>query len=208
VVFSQTTFSDQANCHYKMKHHLKIFFNIIIVTCGLSTNCKGDTIDNYQIYIGKTLKLTEASFNPLLSTIPFLYLDSSNYFEIININFSHCTHGASGRQLKLTDIADKTIMIWEFGDKEQKPVMSIPINEILTNPQTKSNSSFKLYYVDKEFPVWRLLTSVFVGQLEIKKREIKVSSNKFHKSTLLYIVSTLAIIFLVFIIARKISPNR
>ena len=191
-----------------MKKLFKIFYIVLIVICGLNTNCKADTIDNYQIYIGKTLKFTEASFNPLRSTLPILKLDSSNYFEIININFSHCTHGASGRQLKLTDTADKTIMIWEFGDQEQKPIMSIPINEILTNAAISSNSPLKLYYVDKEYPVWRLLTSVFVGQLDIKKREKKILSNKVDKTTLLYIVVALTIIFLIFKSARQRSPNR
>ena len=191
-----------------MKQYFKIFSVVVLFICGLNTNCKADTIDNYQIYIGKTLKLTEASFNPLRSTLPFLKLDSSNYSETININFSHCTHGASGRQLKLTDTADKIIIIWEFGDKEQKPIMSIPINEILTNAAISSNSSFKLYYVDKEYPVWRLLTSVFVGQLDIEKKENKSPSNKFDKTTLLYIVAVLTIVFLVFIVVQQRSPNR
>ena len=191
-----------------MKQYFKIFSVVVLFICGLNTNCKADTIDNYQIYIGKTLKLTEASFNPLRSTLPFLKLDSSNYSETININFSHCTHGASGRQLKLTDTADKIIIIWEFGDKEQKPIMSIPINEILTNAAISSNSSFKLYYVDKEYPVWRLLTSVFVGQLDIEKKENKSPSNKFDKTTLLYIVAVLTIVFLVFIVLQQRSPNR
>ena len=191
-----------------MKQYFKIFSVVVLFICGLNTNCKADTIDNYQIYIGKTLKLTEASFNPLRSTLPFLKLDSSNYSETININFSHCTHGASGRQLKLTDTADKIIIIWEFGDKEQKPIMSIPINEILTNAAISSNSSFKLYYVDKEYPVWRLLTSVFVGQLDIEKKENKSPSNKFDKTTLLYIVAVLIIVFLVFIVVQQRSPNR
>ena len=191
-----------------MKQYFKIFSVVVLFICGLNTNCKADTIDNYQIYIGKTLKLTEASFNPLSSTLPFLKLDSSNYSETININFSHCTHGASGRQLKLTDTADKIIIIWEFGDKEQKPIMSIPINEILTNAAISSNSSFKLYYVDKEYPVWRLLTSVFVGQLDIEKKENKSPSNKFDKTTLLYIVAVLIIVFLVFIVVQQRSPNR
>ena len=191
-----------------MKKYFKIFSVVVLFICGLNTNCKADTIDNYQIYIGKTLKLTEASFNPLRSTLPFLKLDSSNYSETININFSHCTHGASGRQLKLTDTADKIIIIWEFGDKEQKPIMSIPINEILTNAAISSNSSFKLYYVDKEYPVWRLLTSVFVGQLDIEKKENKSPSNKFDKTTLLYIVAVLTIVFLVFIVVQQRSPNR
>ena len=191
-----------------MKQYFKIFSVVVLFICGLNTNCKADTIDNYQIYIGKTLKLTEASFNPLSSTLPFLKLDSSNYSETININFSHCTHGASGRQLKLTDTADKIIIIWEFGDKEQKPIMSIPINEILTNAAISSNSSFKLYYVDKEYPVWRLLTSVFVGQLDIEKKENKSPSNKFDKTTLLYIVAVLTIVFFVFIVVQQRSPNR
>ena len=191
-----------------MKKYFKIFSVVVLFIYGLNTNCKADTIDNYQIYIGKTLKLTEASFNPLSSTLPFLKLDSSNYSETININFSHCTHGASGRQLKLTDTADKIIIIWEFGDKEQKPIMSIPINEILTNAAISSNSSFKLYYVDKEYPVWRLLTSVFVGQLDIEKKENKSPSNKFDKTTLLYIVAVLTIVFLVFIVVQQRSPNR
>ena len=191
-----------------MKKYFKIFSVVVLFIYGLNTNCKADTIDNYQIYIGKTLKLTEASFNPLRSTLPFLKLDSSNYSETININFSHCTHGASGRQLKLTDTADKIIIIWEFGDKEQKPIMSIPINEILTNAAISSNSSFKLYYVDKEYPVWRLLTSVFVGQLDIEKKENKSPSNKFDKTTLLYIVAVLTIVFLVFIVVQQRSPNR
>ena len=191
-----------------MKKYFKIFSVVVLFIYGLNTNCKADTIDNYQIYIGKTLKLTEASFNPLSSTLPFLKLDSSNYSETININFSHCTHGASGRQLKLTDTADKIIIIWEFGDKEQKPIMSIPINEILTNAAISSNSSFKLYYNDKEYPVWRLLTSVFVGQLDIEKKENKSPSNKFDKTTLLYIVAVLTIVFLVFIVVQQRSPNR
>ena len=191
-----------------MKQYFKIFSVVVLFICGLNTNCKADTIDNYQIYIGKTLKLTEASFNPLRSTLPFLKLDSSNYSETININFSHCTHGASGRQLKLTDTADKIIIIWEFGDKEQKPIMSIPINEILTNAVISSNSSFKLYYVDKEYPVWRLLTSVLVGQLDIEKKEKKSGSNKFDKTTLLYIVAVLIIVFFVFIVVQQRSPNR
>ena len=191
-----------------MKQYFKIFSVVVLFICGLNTNCKADTIDNYQIYIGKTLKLTEASFNPLRSTLPFLKLDSSNYSETIKINFSHCTHGASGRQLKLTDTADKIIIIWEFGDKEQKPIMSIPINEILTNAAISSNSSFKLYYVDKEYPVWRLLTSVFVGQLDIEKKENKSPSNKFDKTTLLYIVAVLTIVFFVFIVVQQRSPNR
>ncbi len=108
-----------------MKLQHKTFLLTWLLSFGLFLNSKADTIDNYQIYIGKTLKLTEASFNPLRSTLPFLKLDSSNYSEILNINFSHCTHGASGRQLKLTDTADKTIMLWEFGDKEQKSLMRI-----------------------------------------------------------------------------------
>lgn len=191
-----------------MKQYFKVFSIALIVICRLNTNCLADTIDNYQIYIGKTLKLTEASFNPLRSTLPFLKLDSSNYLETININFNHCTHVASGRQLKLTDTTDKTIMIWEFGDIEQKPIMSIPINEILTHEAIYSNSSFNLYYVDKEYPAWRFLTSVFVGQLDISKRDKKVSSNKFNKISLLYIVAALTIIFLVFVIARKRRPNR
>ena len=191
-----------------MKQYFKIFSVVVLFICGLNTNCKADTIDNYQIYIGKTLKLTEASFNLLSSTLPFLKLDSSNYSETIKINFSHCTHGASGRQLKLTDTADKIIIIWEFGDKEQKPIMSIPINEILTNAAISSNSSFKLYYVDKEYPVWRLLTSVFVGQLDIEKKENKSPSNKFDKTTLLYIVAVLTIVFFVFIVVQQRSPNR
>lgn len=178
-----------------MKQYFKIFSVVVLFICGLNTNCKADTIDNYQIYIGKTLKLTEASFNPLRSTLPFLKLDSSNYSETININFSHCTHGESGRQLKLTDTADKVIMIWKFVDKGQKPIMSISINEILTNAAISSNSSFKLYYVDKEYPVWRLLTSVFVEQLQIEKKENKSPSSKFDKTTLLYIVVALIIVF-------------
>ncbi len=191
-----------------MKQHFKISFIIAVAIFGLIINCKADTVDNYQIYIGKTLKLTEASFNPLRSTLPFLQLDSSNYSEIININFNHCTHGASGRQLKLTDTADKTIMAWEFGDKEEKPLMSIPINEILTNLSINTNSSYKLYYVDKEYPVWRLLTSVFVGQKDIRNTEAKFSSFKFDKTFLFYAIGVLTVIFLIYRFARQRSPNR
>ncbi len=191
-----------------MKQHLKIFFIAVIVTCGLNTTCRADTIDNYQIYIGKTLKLTEASFNPLRSTLPFLELDSSNYFETININFNHCTHGASSRQLKLTDTADKPIMIWEFGDKEDKSLMSIPISEILKNPSIKNNSSLKLYYVDNEYPVWRLLTSVFVRQITIKPVQSSSSSKKFDTKLLFYAFATLTIFFFVVKLVRQKSPNR
>jgi hypothetical protein len=191
-----------------MKLQHKIFFLTLFSSVGLFLNCKADTIDNYQIYIGKTLKLTEASFNPLRSTISFLKLDSSNYTETLNINFSHCTYGASGRQLKLTDTADKTIMIWEFGDKEQKPVMSIPISEILKNTRIKSNSSLRLYYVDKEYPVWRLLTPVVVGQVNFIKEEMKVPSKKFDTRILLYALAILTIIFLAVKIVRQRSPNR
>ena len=86
-------------------------------------------------------------------------------------------------------------MIWKFVDKGQKPIMSISINEILTNAAISSNSSFKLYYVDKEYPVWRLLTSVFVEQLQIEKKENKSPSSKYDKTTLLYIVVALIIVF-------------
>ena len=191
-----------------MKQNIKIFLIVFIVVCGLNTNCKADTIDNYQIYIGKILKLTEESFNPLRSTLPFLKLDSSNYSETININFSHCTHGASNRQLKITDTAENTIILWQFGDKEQKPLMSIPINEILTNEKIRKNTSLNLYYVDKEYPVWRLLTSVYVGQFIIEKEVKQNPSKKFNKMTFLYLIPALTIIFLVFRIVRQRSPNR
>jgi hypothetical protein len=192
----------------KIKYHFKIFFIMATVTCGLSTDCKADTVDNYQIYIGKTLKLTETSFNPLSSTIPLLKLDSSIFFETININFNHCTHGASDRQLKLTDTANKTIMIWKFGDKEQKPLMGIPINEILTNPAISSNSSFNLYYVDKEYPVWQLLTYVSVGQINTDKKELKGSTERFDTKLLLIGFSILTILFLIFKLVLPRSPNR
>jgi hypothetical protein len=152
--------------------------------------------------------LTEESFNPLRSSISFLKLDTSNYFEAINIYFNHCTLGASGRQLKLTDNADKVIMVWEFGDKDVNPLMRIPISEILRNSSISSNSSYMLYYIDKEYPVWRLLAPVFVGQKDIRKADTKVSSIRFDETVFLYAIGCFTVIFLIYRFARLRSLNR
>jgi hypothetical protein len=166
-----------------MKKQLNILLLLVFI-CGLSSTSKADTVDNYQIYIGKALKLTEASFHPAVSKFTFLTLDTSNYSDTIHVNFNHCTAGASSRQFKLTDTAGNTIKVWDFGDKEQKPLMSIPIAEILTIPAITSRGSYILYYHDREYSYWQLLTPVVIAETATKKATV---SNPFIDSGSTYL---------------------
>lgn len=190
----------------KLRH--SIFLIALILSVGLSADCKADTIDNYQIYIGKDLKITEASFNPLYSTIPFIKLDSSNFTDTLSINLSHCTNGASGRQLKLTDTSNHTIMLWDFGDKSQKSLMSIPISEIMTAKRVKNFNSLLLYYVDKEYPIWRLLTPVAIRQVTFRNKDEKAGLQKFNNKIVVYLLLIFIFIFLIAKIIQHRSPNR
>jgi hypothetical protein len=155
-----------------MKLPRKIFFIAFIALLGSFMNAKADTIDNYQIYVGNVMVIAGSDFYPARSA-NFLKLDSSNFFETLNINYSHCTAGARGRQLKLADTADRTILMWEFGDKREHRDMSIPISEILSNPAIKNNRVLRLYYTDKESPGWRLLTSILPRPLKFEKAKRK-----------------------------------
>lgn len=161
-----------------MKKQYRLFF-ILIAVSGLSITCKADTVDNYQIYIGNTLKLTEASFRPAVSQIRFLTLDSTNSSDTIHINFNHCTAGASSRQIKLTDTAGNTIKVWDFGDKELQPDMHIAIAEILTDATIFRNGTYYLYYHDREYSYWQLLTPVVIRETAIKK---EVANNSLGRS--------------------------
>jgi hypothetical protein len=190
-----------------MKKALNILF-VLVTTFGLSFTCRADTVDNYQIYIGNTLKLTEASFHPAVSQITFLTLDTSNYLDTIHINFNHCTAGASSRQIKLTDTAGNTIKVWDFGDKEQKPLMSIPIAEILTIPAITSRGSYILYYHDREYSYWQLLTPVVIAETATKKAAV---NNPFIDSGSTYLffgIGALLVVIVVYYFAGWKNKHR
>lgn len=183
---------------------MKLLINIFILLltlCGLSTICKADTVDNYQIYIGNTLKLTEASFRPEVSQITFLTLDTSNYSDTIHINFNHCTDGASSRQIKLTDTAGNTIKVWDFGDKEQKPLMSIPIAEILTIPAITSSGSYILSYHDREYSYWQLLTPVVIADTATKNSAVNSPFIDSGSTCLFYGIGALLVVIVVYFFA-------
>jgi len=190
---------------------MKLLINIFILLltiCGLSTTCKADTVDNYQIYIGNTLKLTEASFRPAVSQITFLTLDRSNYSDTIHINFNHCTAGANSRQIKLTDTAGNTIKVWDFGDKEQKPFMSIPIAEILTIPAITSKGSYTLYYHDREYSYWQLLTPVVIAETATKKAAVNSPFIDSGSTYLFYGIGALLVVIVVYYFAGWKNKHR
>lgn len=188
---------------FSMKQPFKTFFVTTLFLCIINSTCKADTIDNYQIYIGKTLKLTEKTFNPSNSKSSLIKLDSSNYQEMININLSHCVHGETGRQLKLSDTSNKIIMIWELGNKEQLSTMSIPIIDILTNKAVEQNSLLELYYRDKEYPAWKLLTPVIIGQFDLHNSEKRLISTINYLEIIFYILLGLTIVLLLLTRARQ-----
>lgn len=174
-----------------MKQQLSIYVILFLITSLISSTCKADTLDNYQIYIGKKLWFTETTATQPLSPDNFLKLDSSNRFEILNINFSHCAPGASGRKIKLTDSSEKTIMLWEFGDKAQEPLMSIQIKDILSNKELVKGELLKIYYVDDEYPEWRFLAFIKAEPL-ISDRVYSFNSNLirfFYVAAVLVVIS-------------------
>ncbi|MFZ1371541.1 MAG: hypothetical protein WAR78_14225 [Ferruginibacter sp.] len=199
--------SFETNWHQLMKMLINIFI-LLLTLCGLSNTCKADTVDNYQIYIGNTRKLTEASFRPAVSQITFLTLDSSNYSDTIHINFNHCTAGASSRQIKLTDTAGNTIKVWDFGDKEQKPFMSIPIAEILTIPVIASKGSYTLYYHDREYLYWQLLTPVVIAETVAKKAAVNIPFIDSGSTCLSYGIGALLVVIVVYYFAGLKNKQR
>lgn len=190
-----------------MKKQCRIFF-ILIAVSGLSTTCKADTVDNYQIYIGKTLKWAGSEFHVPDQKFSFVTLDTSNYSDTIHINYSHCTAGASNRQLKLTDTAGNTVKVWEFGDKYEKPLMSIRIGEILSHPAIVSNGSYKLYYQDREYPGWRLLTYLVIGETGFKKAAAGSSFFGPGNAYLMYGLGVFNILCLTYLFVRRRKNSR
>lgn len=190
-----------------MKRPFNIFI-LVLTICGISTTCKADTVDNYQIYIGKTLKLAGSEFQVPEQEFSFLKLDTSNYTDTIHINYSHCTTGASNRQLKLTDKAGNTLKVWEFGDKYEQPLMSIQIGEILSHPAIINNGSYKLYYQDREYPGWRLLTYLELGETGFKKATVSSSFFGPGNAYLMYGLGAFNILCLTYLFVRRRKNSR
>lgn len=181
---------------------------LLVAICALSTTCKADTVDNYQIYIGKTLKLAESEFHVPEQKFSFLKLDTSNYTDTIHINYSHCTAGASSRQIKLTDSAGNTVKVWEFGDKYEQPLMSIRIGDILSHPAIISNGSYKLYYQDREYQGWRLLTYLVIGETGFKKASAGSSFFGPGNTYLMYGLGVFNILCLTYLFVRRRKAYR
>lgn len=181
---------------------------LLVVTLVLSSTCKADTTDNYQIYIGKILKLAGSEFQVPEQKFSFLKLDTSNYTDTIHINYSHCTAGASSRQIKLTDTAGNTVKVWEFGDKYEQPLMSIRIGDILSHPAIISNGSYKLYYQDREYQGWRLLTYLVIGETGFKKASAGSSFFGPGNAYLLYGLGVFNILCLTYLFVRRRKHSR
>lgn len=185
-----------------MKPHFnKIIFLFLLIKV-ICFSAKADTIDTYKIYIGKTLKITEASYNPRSSNISIFLLDSSNYADTVSIIYSHCTAGASNREIKLTDTTGKTMLKWEFGNKEKAEAMRIPVAAIVDNPLLKHYDVFYMYYRDQEYPEWRMLTIVHVNHNQVHNVNVTGISALVVIKWLLYLLGGLAVIFIIFKIKR------
>lgn len=185
-----------------MKPHLKKIIFLFLLITVMCFSAKADTIDTYKIYISKTLKITEASYNPRSSNISIFLLDSSNYADTVSIIYNHCTAGASYREIKLTDTTGKIMLQWEFGNKEKAEAMRIPIVAIVGNPLLKHSDLFYMYYRDQEYPEWRMLTIVHVNHNLGNKMNVTGVSALIIIKWLLYLLGVLAVIFIIFKIRR------
>lgn len=188
----------------KLSPLLKLLLATVVMGAVFNTRCRADTVDNFQIYIGKELKLTERNLSVLSSTMPVLSLDSSNYGEQLNIYYYHCSATSDNRQLKLVDDAGNTVMSWRLGSNLQQPLMSIPIREIFLNPAVARNSSFVLRYTDNGNPDWTLLASVYVGNYVIPQKTEKTALSNFQKSLLAYGIASLVLIFASYKVTQRL----
>jgi len=149
-----------------------IKFFVFFVIVGHSQTAKADTVDNFQVYIGQKLILTEKSFNPLSSKLASLALDSTNYRDTIVINFNHCTAGASHRIVMLKDIEGNVIRKWSFPDKELIDAMKIPILDIYDNVDDKLKDFLSLHYYDNQLSLSGILiAAVSLDDLSIIKKK-------------------------------------
>lgn len=164
-----------------MKSVLKTFIFLLILQLPGGRQCFADTIDNYQIYIRKKLMLTEQNASPFSSSINQLEVDSSLAADTIHFYFSHCTIGAVDRKVFLKDRSGKILFQMNFGDKTGRDQdMPIPIKELLLLPDIHTDSSYVLYYADKEYPEQRLITNLKIRPIQ-KPARIQVRHEEYSK---------------------------
>ena len=137
---------------------MKLFF--VIIMSFISYAVKADTTDNYQIFIKKVLICDDAGLRSPLNKNNFLPLTKSNYEDTIDINYNHCTSGASSRRIKLISRENKIIGEWTFPDKEIERLMRLPIKQILSLKKLDSHVLLTLYYYDEQIKEGRFLMSV------------------------------------------------
>jgi hypothetical protein len=139
---------------------MKRFISILIICISIAVKAKGDTVDNYQIYIKKVLVRNDSGFPEDSKNKSYLSLDKSLCKEFLELHFHHCRGYEGKRKVALIDKDSGIIKEFEFTTTDYDAEMNIPISFLCKSSSIKSNVSYSLVYYDDDVKEGRVLSDI------------------------------------------------
>jgi hypothetical protein len=150
--------SSYASISLKIMKALKILTVFLLLLAVISESAEASTVDNFQIYIKKVLRMNDSGFGSYKNGIKLLVLAKAFWGDTLAINFNHCTAGAQQRRIKIMTESNKVIFKWTFPDKDIERLMQKPIKQLLSFIQP--NVKAVLYYFDEQVSDGYFLTTL------------------------------------------------
>ncbi len=143
----------------KVKSHAVKTLLIMVMSASIFSFTGNYGGDVFKIYVNKKLVVEQMVYKS--ESVKTIQLDESSPNDEVDVYYSHCGATGKGRNIVIKDGQNRLLKDWRFADAGKG--MSIKVKDILALQKNKAATTLHLYYLSKEIPGGKLLTSITAG---------------------------------------------